>query len=85
MTKLAKIILIVGIIAGLSFGFIIGRQVQASSLVPGSQTDPLVAKSYLEEQLEAKVKVLEAEIAKLTDKANRLQVLVDDLNNKVGI
>ncbi|MBS4025508.1 MAG: hypothetical protein KGZ96_07505 [Clostridia bacterium] len=84
MTKLAKILLIVGIMAGLSFGFIIGHQVQASSIAPGSQTDPLVAKSYLEEELEAKVKGLEAEIAKLTDKVNRLQVLVDDLNKKVG-
>lgn len=83
MTKLAKILLIAGILAGLSFGFIIGRQVQASALPPGSQADPLVAKSYLEEQLEAKVKELEAEIARLTERANRLQLLVDDLNKKL--
>ncbi|MDW7674357.1 MAG: hypothetical protein SCK28_07480 [Bacillota bacterium] len=84
MQKSGKIILIVAVITALSFGFIIGQQVQASSQAPpGSQNDPLVAKSYVEEQLEAKVTELEAEIERLTTKANQLQLIVDELVKKV--
>lgn len=67
------------LIGALAVGFFMGNQVQANPFAPGSPDDPLVAKSYLEEQLQLKVSELEGEIARLTDKANELQGLIDEL------
>ena len=75
----SKLIIAVVLVAGLMVGFFVGTQVQASSFAPGSVDDPLVAQSYLEEQLQLRVNELEREISKLRDQANQLQALVNQL------
>lgn len=79
----SKLMMTVIIIGALVIGFALG-QVQAVPFAPGSEEDPLVAKSYLDEQLQQHISELEQEIALLTEKAAELQAVVDELSRKMG-
>lgn len=85
MTKKSVLFTSTAVIVAVIAGFFIGVQVQAGSVAPGSADDPLVAKSFLDEQVELRVVELEEELAQLRSRANQLERLVEDLSKKLGV
>ncbi|MGF7184593.1 hypothetical protein GGQ84_000677 [Desulfitispora alkaliphila] len=61
------------LVAALISGIFVGVQVEAFSNTPGTESDPLVSKSYLDQQLEERVQELEEELARVQARANELE------------
>lgn len=62
----------------LGFGFFVGQRAQAvPGLIPGSEKDPLVSRSYLEEASAARVQDLQRELQELKTKLKELQQRAD--------
>ncbi len=66
------------------FGFFLGRVVGADTGAPGSASDPLVAKSYVDEQVSSYVRDLEGQIAALEKKAAELEQQLARLRQGTG-
>jgi uncharacterized protein YgiM (DUF1202 family) len=75
--------IIVGALASIVVGFTLGKIVIADSPVPGSKSDPVVSKSYVEKALQKRVADLENEVAELTAQAQSLQSTINELQAKI--
>jgi len=70
--------------AALILGYGLGRQVGAGSLIPGSQDDPLVTKSYVDSYLDSKYGELQNEIALLSSRVEQLERKIAGLSQGTG-
>lgn len=73
------------VLTGLAFGFLIGSAVFAGGGEPGSAADPLVARSYVDEQVAAYISGLEKKAADLSARALELETALAKLQRQVGI
>jgi len=72
------------LVAFLGAGFWLGRSVSAQTSQPGSAEDPLVSKSYVDEQVGKKITDLESRVTALTTKVGALEKTVQDLQSKLA-
>lgn len=77
-------IVLIGAVLSITVGFFVGKTVIANSPVPGSNEDPVVAKSYVDKALEQRIGALEEEVAELAIQAEALQGTINQLQNKIG-
>lgn len=76
--------IIIGAIASVIVGFTLGKMVIADSPVPGSESDPVVSKSYVDKALQERITELEKNVAELTVQAQSLQSTINQLQAKIG-
>ncbi|MDH7577572.1 MAG: SH3 domain-containing protein [Bacillota bacterium] len=74
-----------GIAAGFLLGSLFGANVFASGSEPGSPADPLVARSYVDEQVEAYISRLEKEVAALSERALKLEQALAQLQRQAEV
>lgn len=84
MTKGRTALLVVAAMVFLTVGFVIGQMVQAAGTIPGSNGDPLVAQSYVEQVVGETVTGLQTKIDELQAKVEDLQQRVDGLSKETG-
>jgi ABC-type phosphate transport system auxiliary subunit len=72
------------LIAGGLAGFFLGPAVQANVSEPGSSSDPLVSRSYVEEKLGDYLEDLEAELERLKTRTLELEEELKSLQQKVS-
>ena len=77
-------IVIGGALLSIAIGFVLGKTVVADSPAPGSSSDPVVSKSYVDKALQDRLKELETAVAELTVKSQALQSALNDLQAKVN-
>ncbi len=77
-------IVIGGALLSIVIGFILGKTVVADSPAPGSNSDPVVSKSYVDKALQDRIKELETAVAELTVKSQALQTALNELQAKVN-
>jgi seryl-tRNA synthetase len=75
---------VIGAVISIAAGFIIGKSLMAGSPTPGSSSDPVVSKSYVDKSLREKVTDLEKKVAELTVQAKALQNTINELQAKVS-
>ena len=56
----------------------------ADSPTAGSESDPVVSKSYVDAALDERIQELEAEVAQLNVKAQAMQTMINELQSKVN-
>ncbi len=89
--KPRTLLLFVVAVAGICFflggvaGFFLGPAVQANISRPGSEGDPLVSRSYVDEKMAAYIAELEAKIKELSNRAQQLEQEVAKLQKQVGV
>lgn len=76
--------IIIGAITSVIVGFTLGKMVIADSPVPGSESDPVVTKGYVENALQERITELEKNVAELTVQAQALQSTINQLQAKIG-
>lgn len=72
------------VMIGAAAGFWLGSVVFAGGSEPGTASDPLVAKSYADEQISAYTAGLEKRVAELTSRAYQLEVQLAQVQTKLG-
>ncbi|MFZ5753513.1 MAG: SH3 domain-containing protein [Bacillota bacterium] len=77
-------IVIGGALLSIVVGFTLGKTVVADSPAPGSSSDPVVSKSYVDKALQDRIKELETAVADLTVKSQALQTALNELQAKVN-
>lgn len=78
-----RAIIVIGAIVSLAIGFMVGKTVNADAPDPGSSSDPLVSKSYVDAAMETRITELEEQVAELTVQAQALQTTINELQTKV--
>jgi hypothetical protein len=68
----------------LGIGFWVGQSVSAETNQPGSTGDPLVSKSYVDEQVTGKIAALESKIAILTTRTEALEKTIQELQARLA-
>lgn len=77
-------IIIVGAILSIAAGFILGKTVIANSPAPGSNADPVVSKSYVDNAVQERIAELEEAVAELSVQSQALQNTINELQTKVN-
>ena len=72
-------------VIGVGLGFFLGSVVFAGGGEPGGVSDPLVARSYVDEQVQNYIKELEEEITALNTRASKLEKELAELQTSSGI
>lgn len=70
---------------GIAAGFFLGSQVWAGVSEPGSAADPLVSRSYVDQQVASYVEALEKRVADLTAREAELEQALAQLQKAQGI
>lgn len=73
-----------GAVLSILVGFSLGKIVMAESPAPGSSSDPVVSKSYVDKAMEERMQELEKKVAELTVQAQALQTTINELQTKVN-
>lgn len=73
------------VVTGVGLGFFLESVVFAGGGEPGSVSDPLVARSYVDEQVQNYIEELEEEITALNTRASKLEKELADLQTSSGI
>jgi len=73
------------LLTGIAIGFLIGSAVFAGGGEPGSASDPLVARSYVDEHMATYVANLEKKVAELSARALQLETALAQLQKQVGL
>lgn len=73
------------LILTLIIGIFIGQSVMAGGAIPGSQTDPLVTKGFVENTLNTQILQLQQQVTQLQAEANNLRQQVVFLEDKIGV
>lgn len=77
-------IIIIGAALSLIAGFAVGKVVNADAPVPGSSSDPVVSKSYVDKAMQKRMQELEKQVADLTVQSQALQTMINELQTKVN-
>lgn len=72
MANARKIILVVAALVFVAFGFLIGQLAQAAISLPGSEDDPVVTQSYVEQLVSERTSALRAQIDELQQQIDLL-------------
>lgn len=74
----------VPLVIGTALGFLLGSVVFAGGEGPGSVSDPLVARSYVDERVKSYVAELEKRVAALNERALKLERELAELQERYG-
>lgn len=72
-------------VMGIALGFFLGSVVFAGGVEPGSVSDPLVARSYVDEQVKSYISELEGRITALNARALQLEKELAELQARSGL
>lgn len=70
---------------GIVAGFFLASRVMAGGAVPGSASDPLVSRSYVDQQVSAYIAGLEKRITDLTARETQLEQALAEVQKQQGI
>ncbi len=84
-TAAAAGLVFLGIAVGFLLGAFLGADVFASGGEPGSPADPLVARSYVDEQVAVYISELEKKVAALNGRALELEQALAQLQRQAGL
>lgn len=73
------------LLLALIMGVFVGQTVTAGGVTPGSQSDPLVTKAFVETTFNSQLSRLEQQVAQLQTEANNLRQQVAYLEGKAGV
>lgn len=77
-------IVIVGAVLSIAAGFILGKTLLADAPAPGSNADPVVSKSYVDNAVQQRLAELEKAVAELSVQSQALQNTINELQAKVN-
>lgn len=77
-------IVIVGAVLSIATGFILGKTLLADAPAPGSNADPVVSKSYVDNAVQQRIADLEKTVAELSVQSQALQNTINELQAKVN-
>lgn len=77
-------IIVVGAVLSIALGFALGKTVIADSPAPGSEADPVVSKSYVDNAVQERIAALEREVAELSVQSQALQNTINELQAKIN-
>ncbi len=84
MNKGKGLLLVISALVCVALGFVVGQVVQATGNQPGSKSDPLVTRSYVEESVGAKLSVMQTQLDELRAEVSQLKGDSDILPSGTG-
>lgn len=79
-----RTLIIIGAVISIIAGYVFGKTVNADAPNPGSSSDPVVSKSYVDKAMEERMVDLEKQVAELSVQSQALQTMINELQDKLN-
>lgn len=79
-----RTLIIIGAVISVIAGYVFGKTVNADAPNPGSSSDPVVSKSYVDKAMEERMADLEKQVAELSVQSQALQTMINELQDKLN-